>query len=237
MVRNFRNGDVNGAGPLAGVPGKGVADHVLSRSLPVAGLVGERRCDDEDDGCLGREGADDVSALRPCSRVRSSLCSVASCGAGGICQAGQDLSFALAHQPGQREQSGPPRDARFRPAQARSGSRPGEIQSKRAIDALSVRGQWSRQSSPGERGHIASRRAALMLASADRAFAVGFHETLRRRPRQRRDGGHRHLARPASLTSAPTGQIRGFDQWTFPGSSKPPWSEDEQEIRKIEGRH
>ena len=38
------------------------------------------------------------------------------------------------------------------------------------------------------------------------------------------------------LTSAPTGQIYGFEQRRISGSSKPIWSEDEQEIRNIEGR-
>ena len=38
------------------------------------------------------------------------------------------------------------------------------------------------------------------------------------------------------LTSASTGQIWGFEQRRISGSSKPLWSEDEQEIRNIEGR-
>ena len=36
------------------------------------------------------------------------------------------------------------------------------------------------------------------------------------------------------LTSAPSGQIWGFEQRRISGSSKPLWSEDEQEIRNIE---
>jgi hypothetical protein len=38
------------------------------------------------------------------------------------------------------------------------------------------------------------------------------------------------------LTSAPSGQIYGFEQRRISGSSKPLWSEDEQEIRNIERR-
>ncbi len=37
------------------------------------------------------------------------------------------------------------------------------------------------------------------------------------------------------LTSAPTGQIPGFERRRISGSSQPLWSEDEQEIRNIEG--
>jgi hypothetical protein len=37
------------------------------------------------------------------------------------------------------------------------------------------------------------------------------------------------------LTSAPTGQISGFEQRRISGSSKPLWSEDKQDIRNIEG--
>jgi len=40
----------------------------------------------------------------------------------------------------------------------------------------------------------------------------------------------------ACLTSALPGQILGFEQRRISGSSKPLWSEDEQEIRNIEGR-
>ncbi len=40
---------------------------------------------------------------------------------------------------------------------------------------------------------------------------------------------------PICLTSAPTGQIPGFERRRISGSSQPLWSEDEQEIRNIEG--
>jgi len=39
---------------------------------------------------------------------------------------------------------------------------------------------------------------------------------------------------PDCLTSAPTGQISGFEQRRISGSSTPLWGEDEQDIRNIE---
>ena len=48
--------------------------------------------------------------------------------------------------------------------------------------------------------------------------------------------GCRYLQMDDCLTSASTGQIWGVEQRRISGSSKPLWSEDEQEIRNIEGR-
>ena len=46
----------------------------------------------------------------------------------------------------------------------------------------------------------------------------------------------RLVGREGCLASALPGQILGFEQRRISGSSKPLWSEDEQEIRNIEGR-